>query len=72
MESYIKCKVYSERTQPKMDKYCIMMNTVVDIWIGMAREEHNGSNLQSLYLENGVMVHIPNDGLIYGDIRKVW
>jgi len=69
-DSHIEVKVYKEGATPTGDQFSIWLNTVVDVWVGVAREGFNGLYPQCFYPESGVMVQMSNYRLIYGDICK--
>ena len=71
VDSHIEGKIFKEGTQPKGDKYSIRLNTVVDGWAGIAREQYAGSYPQYLYPESGVMVQCASKVLINGKVGGV-
>lgn len=70
-DSYIEGKTFKEVTQPKGDKFSIRLNTAVDDWAGLAREQHSGPYPQYMCPESRVMVQRASACFLYGDACKV-
>ena len=71
VDSHIEGRVFKDGMKPKGNEFSIRLNTVVDGWAGIAREQHRGEYPQHLYPESGVMVQRANKFFINGKVGEV-